>query len=663
MFAVGDLTIKSRIWRAVLISVLGFLASFKTIADEKELSQLFEMTLQELSAVKITGSTLQDESLQSVPSSVTVFEKQDIRRMGFTRLDQLMNFVPGFQSYRSDSNSQGAVYSSRGRRTGTSAREVLILLDGFRLNDDWAGGAATRESLIPLDNVSRVEFIRGPGSSIYGSNAFLGVINIITEGDREFTVTAGSEQFQSIAAQWQWQQQGKGYSIFVKDEKTDGQRLTLYDADPFVQDEISSHDPYEQRNIYLSAYADNFKIKALLTDSVNEEFYIEGFVSNDVNRWDRENRYFDLSYEKRLDQQWSIKTNIFVIDRRTEITGVPDQSINLVSLGRVFEEDRGFGLIARYNDGYHAKGVAGIEYRQPNLYDTSARTLSPITNMVNLAPEGHRTIRGYFGQYQYKFDDKWEGILGVRVDNYSDFGNHISPRLGLTYSLDNTNTIKWLYGEAFRAPSRIETESINNPAFVGNPDLQPEISRTLELVWSRYLTRGFLEISMFGVWIDDSIRDANTPAPKQRINSGDETIAGFELEWQQQFLHNWDLRTALTWFADEASKTNSESDLLLAASLHYAKSKWGFALNMNYQSAKSDVHDSSLSSQGYTKFDSWTVFSAKASYHFRKNIEAYLFIDNLFDEEYVTPAGYQANTAGVPNKGVYGFLGINWKFD
>jgi outer membrane receptor for ferrienterochelin and colicin len=163
---------------------------------------LFAMSLEDLLQVKLTSSTLTDETLQTVPASMTVYTRADIRVLGLHNLEELVNYVPGYQSYRSDMSSINHNISSRGRSVGSSGSEILVLLDGQRLNNDWSGGAGQVDNLVSLENVERVEFIRGPGSAIYGSNATTGVINIITRSLREVVVDAGSNKARHSSAQW-----------------------------------------------------------------------------------------------------------------------------------------------------------------------------------------------------------------------------------------------------------------------------------------------------------------------------------------------------------------------------------------------------------------------------------------------------------------------------
>lgn len=138
---------------------------------------LLALSLEDLMQIQVVSSTLTEKNLRTVPSSVTVFTHTQINAMGVDYLDELLNFVPGFQAFRQADSGGEYYHSSRGGRSGTSSREVLILIDGKRINAEFAAGSV---HMISLKNFEKVEIIRGPGSAIYGSNAFLGVVNITT---------------------------------------------------------------------------------------------------------------------------------------------------------------------------------------------------------------------------------------------------------------------------------------------------------------------------------------------------------------------------------------------------------------------------------------------------------------------------------------------------
>ena len=112
-----------------------FILLIVPVITQADSHNLFSMPLKSLLQVRIHGSTLTDESLKTVPSAVTVFTHNEIQRMGLDYLDELMNLVPGFQSYRSSSSSLVAPFSARGRRIGDAGAEILVLVNGQRLED------------------------------------------------------------------------------------------------------------------------------------------------------------------------------------------------------------------------------------------------------------------------------------------------------------------------------------------------------------------------------------------------------------------------------------------------------------------------------------------------------------------------------------------------
>lgn len=136
------------------------------------------MDLEQLLQVNVTGSTLRDESLKTVPSVVTVFTRQQLDTLGLDYLHELMRLVPGFQVNRSADNPLNYTFSASGRRLGSRAREVVLVVDGRIYVDPRSSGADSGLSLFPLANIERIEVIQGPGSAFYGSGAFTGVIKL-----------------------------------------------------------------------------------------------------------------------------------------------------------------------------------------------------------------------------------------------------------------------------------------------------------------------------------------------------------------------------------------------------------------------------------------------------------------------------------------------------
>jgi iron complex outermembrane receptor protein len=631
------------------------------VAFADDMDVAFDLSLEELMQIKITGATLSEENLLSVPSAVTVISSTEIERLGFTRLDQLMNFIPGYQSYRTDSNSQSYVFSSRGRRIGNAGREVLILLDGMRINDDWAGGSTSKEPVISLANVERVEFMRGPGSAIYGSNAFLGVINIITNKDKKIFTRLGDHQEKSVGLQWYWEEKDTGLSFNYHQQESTGERLDIYDPDITKEKFVASKDPYQWKNLDMKAHVGNTSLQMHFSEFDSNKFYAEGFVSDEINFEHRESYYVQLSHDMQLSNFWTIKASFVHSDKKYHAAAYINKAIPLGHTGKTNEREPQFILNISYNDNDKAKAVMGVEYRKPELTNTQTKVFGAINSAFLQAPETSRSIKGVFGQYQYQYSEQWSGILGFRLDEYSDFGSNISPRVGAIYHLSNSTSVKLLYAQAFRAPSRVETDIENSNLFIGNPDLKPEVATTSELILSHVLAKGGFQVTLFNVEIKDAIVDADTPEPRTRVNSGRQTISGIEIEWQQELSKYWFLRTANTWVVNPVARVNSESERLSSLSFSYQNKAFSAAINANYQSEKRNRSQTAFTGKSYNRLGGKTLFSLTFSYQWSQAFESYFTLENALDKKSFSPAERQDNVIGATNKGALFTAGLRWQ--
>lgn len=158
------------------IFLLFYLCSFISFGENEV--DLFSLNLDDLAKIKIASKRA--ETLYSSPSSVPVISRTQIENMGITNLQTLLNFVQGFQSTRDIEQGTANRISVRGRSTALS-ESVRIQIDGKKLNDLYTGGISILNRMLDLGFVKQIEIIGGPGSALYGSNAFLGVINIITQ--------------------------------------------------------------------------------------------------------------------------------------------------------------------------------------------------------------------------------------------------------------------------------------------------------------------------------------------------------------------------------------------------------------------------------------------------------------------------------------------------
>ncbi len=620
-------------------------------------ADLYNLSLEELASVKISGATLNKESLSQVPASVTVFNRAEIRRLGVKNLDELANYAPGFQSVRNDISSSNYSMSSRGRRVGPG-REVLVLLDGQRMNDKWDGGLAHNHAL-SLGNVERVEFLRGPGSAIYGANAFLGVINIITASHlNELQLGASSHgEIASLNASHGTPGTAQpSLAVFAERRHDRGSELTL--SDPGTGQLHNTDDPYDSQDVYLKGSWQNWTAILRSAERRTRDFYTVGYYDDTLNRRDVDSDLAALKYQHSFNDELSVEANASYARRDLYVQGViePYGPVNLHGVAE--EVERSADLKLFWQRGAR-KLVLGTEFRQPETVNTDFTVWGAMNGTFPQAANGRRNARGAFFQWQDALAPDWSYILGARHDDDARSGGHTSPRVGLVWHLAERDDLKLLYGEAFRSPNTVELDIVNSPAYRGNPDLKPEISRTSELVWLHSGDTHYFSTTLFNTEIVDAIVDVNEPSPKRRENAGRQVFSGAELEWRWQLGEGWHLQTAFTQIFNQALAVNSEASTLLTSSLFYQRGQWSWGGTAMYRSAR---YDAETSARGYHRLGGVTVFNLTSQYQLAEDWELYASAINLLDRDYRVPAERTDNVLGVPDRGRELELGVRWRF-
>lgn len=650
------------------LSLAGLPLSTSTMATTAY--ELYNLSLQELSQIKVTTSTLHDETLGSVPSSMTVYTREDIRRLGLTDLNELINLVPGYQGSRADDSGLSYSMSVRGRRIGSSGREVLVLINGQRMNNDWSGGTNQHNNLIPIENVERVEFVRGPGSALYGSNALMGVINIITRSDREISAAASSHQGRHADLQWRAESPDGSIELYARDSRSDGENLRIFEPfpDPATPQYVDSADPFRANDFYLRASRGEFTVDAIATSRDMQRFYVAGYADDRTNAYDTRTENLNLGWKHVFSPQLSIEGHAFAANRELSV----NSSVSLVPWlkleGVVEEREVGAQWVLQNNDSL-ARWLVGAEWRNPELTDTHffmGTNAAPHAIEAYQSIENGRHIGGIFGQYQYQWTTDTSVIAGLRNDNYSDGSEHASPRLGIVHNLDGSNVVKLLYSNAFRAPNRIET-SVISPEYQSNHDLKPETAHTLELVWVRLFEEGYWSSTLFSTSINDAIAEAITPQLKRTWINREERVGGFESEWNYHWNAMWQSRFAFTRLFDRMGGPGTEANTLLGGSVSYTLPNWTFSLLADFQGPKQDNNEQDfpahITTTEYTRYGARTVLGAHLLHQLGRGAEIFLHGDNLADKQYLSPANRAPNYVGVPGTGRLVTVGVRWLLD
>lgn len=657
-----------------LHSILAALISSNVCADN-----FLEMNLEDLLQVQITGSTLRDESFKTVPTAVTVFTREQINTMGFDYLYELLNLVPGYQFNRNGDSPSGYTFSARGRRNSSEAREVLLIVDGRVFSDPRTGSADGSLPLFPLAQIERVEIIRGPGSAIYGSNAFMGVINIISrQSQNSISISTGNENqrkadilFNHQLGNWQLNAYGHVYA-------DNGFSYSLASGE-------TTQDPRDANALNLDLHNDSSRLQAAYHHLESDDFYVAETLRNGFNQYLQETKQFsfdqDLSFTDSIETKLSL--SYLAIKQEFNLQLLPEFYLSGLSQPDSNEAFLGKGLFTgktyRFviaNDATLSKTSSiqfGAEWRRnqetgaeaKNNYDLGqlARGEFPVNFYGNFAQSttigqlDSQKMFGVYGQWLYELNNSTRLTLGSRFDHYQDIGKHLSPRLGIVHQFSDTQTMKLLYGEAYRAPSLSETGLTNNPVLVGNPELDYEIVKTWDLLWQGIWKNSRLAINFFHNQFEQPIATGLIGSTRTYVNGEDQSNQGTSLEINQQLNDQWLVRMHATHLFDLPDTAFREADQLASISINYTSGAWNGNISSVYHSERHYL----LTTTQQASLDSYWLTYSKLGYKINQNLSVSTSIKNLTDENYKTPSQGSGLT-GIPNRGREWSVELEWEF-
>jgi iron complex outermembrane receptor protein len=552
-------------------------ASINALAGD--LDDLTEMSLEELLQVRIvTIATGTEQTVAEAAAVTTVITADDIEAMGATDLDEVLETVPGLHVAR-NSLGYNPIYTIRGIYSDFNP-EVLILINGISIKKLFAGNRSQIWGGMPIKAINRIEVIRGPGSAVYGADAFAGVINIITKTADDIDGTETGVRTGSFNTKDAWVLHGSKYNdidvaFMIEYHDTDGHGATL-EEDAQTQFDKSfetdvSHAPgsvnLQRRSwdIRLDVAKENWRFRSGFQQRGN--FGSGAGVTQALQPTTRysANRFTtDLTYKKQdiftddLDitaqasyfrTGWEVKGDSLLFPEGAFGGAYPNGYIGNTGIS---EQHSKLDISALY-DGIEKHTIRlGVGYHYGDVdrvlhlanYGFNPYTQSPIVpgspiisftdTEYSFLPEKYRANQYLFLQDTWAINDKLELTTGLRYDKYSDFGSTINPRLALVWRNSDKFTSKLLYGQAFRAPAFRELYTINNPLSLGNPDLDAESISTWELAFS-YIPTDKLQLSLntFDYKIKDAIRFLPDTNQNSFIaqNAGSQDGYGFEFEF------------------------------------------------------------------------------------------------------------------------------------
>lgn len=668
---------------------LMLVASWITIPLQSQNSDnLLSLSLDELLNIRITGSTLTKESLKTVPAAVTVFSHEEITRMGFDSLEELMNMAPGFQSYRSNTGSHFSPFSSRGRRIGVASAEVLVLVDGQRLEEPRTSGFSSIIGMFPLVEIERVEFIRGPGAAVYGSNSMMGVINIITRSE----VNMGGVAYGSFNRREGYFMISQPVGEVIVDlmgyiNIDEGDNFSL--PATYSSGRVNTDDPREiiHSSIKLRWKKTQFKFQHNQFEARN---FIDGTgVSNGFNS--RKGNLDSISLKQSFN--WFFFDSWLRLSYARSTLNYAGQftpegalaPISSPSSSDALYFDAPFKNYSEFRSQFHnhweidkqSSFQVGIELRLLKAPETvmgnNFDTIDLITGNFPIAYYGilkettvvqaksNREIIGVYAQYQRDFLEVTHLTLGLRYDDFSEIGSQLSPRIGLVQEIAEHHSLKLLYGEAFRAPAENELYLKNNPLILGNPHLLPESVKSLDLIWVGQWSHTGVSLGYFESRFEDVIyQQVNTEGLIQYLNGEQSPTTGFEFELSHELNEHWLVRGTYTHICKKSELSFREAKELASLMVNYQKGDWNVNLSAIHHGERETLLRGSRGNQ--VKLNAYWNVNGKLRYQINTRSKIFFQAKNLFDEDYATPLTNQISPEGIPNRGREILIGMNWEY-
>jgi outer membrane receptor for ferrienterochelin and colicins len=558
-------------------ALLWAMSAFPAFAAEQSASpsqNLTDLSLQQLLEMPVQlvyAASKYEQKVARAPASVSIVTADEIRRHGFRTLADVLRSMRGVYI----SNDRNYTYlGMRGfLRPGDYNSRVLLLIDGHRMNDNiYSGTYVGREGAIDVSTIERVEFVRGPGSSIYGSNAFFGIVNVITKGAEqaqglEISGDAGTLDSYEGRVSYANRFTDQASALLTGSYYTsDGQdKLYFREFDPRVSDDpraanngiaqgLDSEDAF---NLFGKLQLNEFTVSAFFT-SRNKQVPTASFdtLFNDPSERTRDRHgYFDLKYEHHYSANLSVLGRTFY-DHYEYSGGYPyDYGVlRDAALGEWAGTE--WQLTGKLFD-RHAF-VTGVEYRE-NLraQQLSYDDLTPRVYYVD-SDERSRDV-GVFVQDEISLTTHVLLNAGLRYDHYFEgFGGTLNPRMGLIYAPDDNRSFKALYGQAFRAPTPFEQFY-----YLGTQErqaLEPETIRTYELAYQQTLNRHHrLDVSLFHYDIEDLISQiTNSDGDTYYANLSRARAKGIEIEVEGRYDNGIQAQLSYTLQRAEDAVTGEE---------------------------------------------------------------------------------------------------------
>ena len=615
-----------------------------------------ELSLEDLLNMSITTVSKSSEKISDAPGVISVLTKDEINRFGGITLKDLLERMPGLIGstvYMTDRST----IAPRGDQVLASSSHVLLLINGRPVREALEGGikGETYEAF-PINIIERIEVIRGPGSVLYGSNAFSAVINVITERPEENSL--------DIAAQADIE---GGYGALLKTSLNFGE-LTINAAARYFQKSEWETDwqfatpagdstvGISIPNVSTGAYMDidykNIRLMASYTEWEHYYFVTDyAFIFPAYGDANWKKGFVDLGYNIKAAENWNMDFNV-------TYTRSTFKTQNWPSTNRDSYE-----MVGEWSNFYNPTEKIGIVFGGLfNYFEGQEWGPTPESEKF-FYTDANRYSFGAYTQLNYKLLTSLNLIGGIQANKVQGIDFNLVPRAGLIWYPVAKINVKAFYSQAFRAPS-INEFSINFPQMQGNPDLTPEKVNTVDVGLGYQGKQINLGVNFFYSHMENLIfqnRDTTeVPAPMY-WNGAEVVFMGLEFEGKYYINKEFYITGSILYQTNEDKDGNQNvtpiANMGFKAGISYKSDRGITAGIFNiYQGKLDDSYSTELNiSPGaynllnlYLNLELVKLFKL----HINQGISLFIQADNLLDQEIWLPTWGLLPGSSIPvNRG------------
>jgi len=578
-------------------------------------------------------------------SSTTIITREQIELRQARYVTDLLRAVPGFAvSHVGTTGSQTQV-----RVRGAEANHVLVLIDGVRANDP-ASGDEFRWELLSTSNIERIEIIRGPQSSLWGSDALSAVVHVITQsadGRPGINAYAEGGSFDTVNGGLNGATGGDSWSLAFGLERldTDGTNISRSGSEDDQSDMTTASVSGQLRP------SENLTLKLGLraVDAYSQfdpvDFFVTGLPQDGDVATDSERYYWNAGAtfatpDGRLSHHFYAR--YLDTDNRNLADGVQNSS--------TASDRKTFTYQADIQLGENLLSLA-IEHE---------RTRFEQQGEIGFGDPNQRqqmSVNSLIADFQGRSIDRLTWLLSARYDDNSDFDSALSGRLSLAYAVNSTTLVRANLGTGRKAPTFIERFGFFPGQFIGNPDLKPEKSKSFDLGVDRSLFDNTVEIQLAVYYqnLEDEINgfvfDPDTFLFTAENIDGDSIRKGVEAAATFNVTENLSFGGSYT-YTDSTQNDGSGDDVRelrrprhsgsLNSSYRFLDERATLTVVADYGGTSTDIFFPPFPEPSeIVSLDSFWLLDLTASYDINRNTNIFVRALNLLDEDYEQVYGYR----------------------